>query len=85
MGVTVRQKVKGRGQPWWVFMAHNGKRKSKMIGDKKAAQKVASAIRERLSKGDLNLEDERRVPTFGEYSKQWVEGYVKGHEAFIHL
>lgn len=78
MGVTVRQKVKGRGQPWWVFVAHNGKRKSKMIGDKAAAQKVASAIRERLSKGELNLEDARWIPTFGEYSKKWVEGYVKG-------
>lgn len=78
MGVTVRQKTKGRGRPWWIFVSHNGRRKSKMIGDKKAAQKVASAIRERLSKGELNLEDERLVPTFGEYSKKWVEGYIKG-------
>ena len=28
MGVTVRQKKKGKGEAWWVFIAHNGKRKS---------------------------------------------------------
>lgn len=32
MGVTVRQKVKGKGKPWWVFIAHNGKRKSVKVG-----------------------------------------------------
>ena len=37
MGVTVRQKVKGRGQPWWVFIAHNGNRKSIKVGDRTAA------------------------------------------------
>ncbi|HYA39918.1 MAG TPA: hypothetical protein VEF34_01340 [Syntrophobacteraceae bacterium] len=43
MGVTVRQKVKGKGNPWWVFIAHNGKRSSRQIGDKTAAgEKSAS-------------------------------------------
>jgi hypothetical protein len=32
MGVKVRQKEKGKGKPWWVFIAHNGKRASKKIG-----------------------------------------------------
>ena len=56
MGVTVRQKVKGRGKPWWVFVAHNGKRTSKQVGDKEAAEKVASAIRARIKKGDFGIE-----------------------------
>ena len=64
MGVTVRQKSKGKGQPWWVFVNHNGKRKSKQIGDKKAALKVASAIRERLSTGDFKLGGRKKIPTF---------------------
>ncbi len=34
MGVVVRQKVKGKGKPWWVFIAHNGKRASRKVGDK---------------------------------------------------
>ena len=24
MGVTVRQNTPGKGNPWWVFVAHNG-------------------------------------------------------------
>ena len=34
MGVTIRQKERGKGKPWWVFIAHNGKRKSIKVGDK---------------------------------------------------
>ena len=37
MGVTVRQKVKGKGNPWWVFVSYNGKRTSRKVGDKTAA------------------------------------------------
>ena len=44
MGVTVRQKVKGRGQPYWVFVALNGKRTSTKVGDKKDADKLAKQI-----------------------------------------
>ena len=32
MGVTVREKVKGSGQ-WRVFLNHNGKKRSKLVGD----------------------------------------------------
>lgn len=41
MGVTVRQKLKGKGKPWWVFIAHNGKRKSIKEGDRTAAEALA--------------------------------------------
>ena len=44
MGVVVRQKEKGKGQPWWVFISHNGKRTSRKIGDKRAAETVAKTI-----------------------------------------
>jgi hypothetical protein len=42
MGVTIRQKEKGKGKPWWVFLAHNGKRKSIMVGDQNAAEALSS-------------------------------------------
>ena len=45
MGATVRQKVKGKGKPWWVFISHDGQRTSRKVGDKKAAEVVASKIR----------------------------------------
>jgi len=79
MGVTVRQKEKGKGKPWWVFIAHNGKRKSIRVGDKTAAEALASKIREKLKTGELQITPEKRVPTFGEYAKKWLEGYAQTH------
>ena len=64
MGVTIWQKVKGRGQPWWVFVAHNGNRTSRKVGDKTAAQEVASTIRAKLKLGEFGFEEEKPVPTF---------------------
>ena len=60
MAVTVRQKQKGRGNPWWVFVHVNGTRRSKKIGDKRAAEAVASQIRRKLKAGELNLETAQR-------------------------
>ena len=48
MGVIVKQKDKGKGKPWWVFICHQGKRKSVKVGDKAAAETVASKIREAI-------------------------------------
>jgi len=76
MGVTVRQKQPEKGKPWWVFINHQGKRKAKLVGDKKAAEKLASLIREKLKKNELKIED-AGVPTFEEYATEWLEGYVK--------
>jgi hypothetical protein len=53
MGVRVRQKVKGKGNPWWVFITHNGKRISRKEGDKKAAEAVASPIEAKLALGEF--------------------------------
>ena len=33
MGVLVRQRPKGKGNPWWVFISHEGKRQAKKVGD----------------------------------------------------
>lgn len=78
MGVRVRQKVQGKGKPWWVFIAHHGKRRSTKVGDKRAAEKFASEIRLEISRGKLNLEPKaKQIPTFGEYSDKWLQGYIK--------
>lgn len=79
MGVRVRQKQAGRGQPWWVFVSHQGKRKSMKIGDKRSAEKVAVAVRRKLAKGEFEIEPKKKTPTFGEYCKKWKSGYVKLH------
>ncbi len=73
MGVRVRQKVKGKGNPWWVFVSRNGKRTSRKVGDKKAAEEVASTIRAKLQLGEFGFEDKKPIPTFKEYSDSWIK------------
>jgi len=77
MGVKVREKHPGSGV-WWIYIDHQGKRKSKKIGrDKKLAVEAAKKIEAKLTLGDIGVaEDERpRVPTFKEYANQWLESY----------
>jgi integrase len=75
MGVTVRQKTKGKGKPWWVFISHDGKRASRRVGDKQAAEKVASKIRAQLQLGQFSLEEkrERPIPLFKHCAQAWIE------------
>jgi integrase len=73
MGVIVRQKVKGRGKPWWVFIAHKGQRASKLVGDKDAAEEVASTIRAQIQLGTYSFEEEKPIPTFKEYADSWIK------------
>src|SRR5437667_12290584 len=73
MGVRVRY----RDGAWWVFITYRGKRKAKRIGDRRAAEEVASKLRARLQLGDLSpLEEEREVFTFQAYAERWLETYV---------
>jgi integrase len=81
MGVTVRQKVKGKGNPWWVFVAHNGKRTSRMVGKKSAAEETAAQIQAQLALGQFAFEDigpkeEKRPAQFKEYADAWIENTV---------
>jgi integrase len=77
MGVTVRQKEKGRGKPWWVFIAHNGERKSIRVGERNAAECLAAKIQEKLKAGELQITPEKKTPTFGEYARKWLDGHVE--------
>jgi integrase len=72
MGVKVRQKVKGKGKPWWVFISHKGKRTSRKVDDKKAAEEVASIIRAKLKLGEFDFEKPKQAPSFEEYAKMWL-------------
>lgn len=70
MAVKVREKVKDSGE-WWVFISHQGKRRSKKIGDKRTANAVARKVRERLAEGDMGIVKDR-CPTLSEYGKRWL-------------
>jgi len=76
MGVKVRQKVKGKGQPWWVFITHNKKRTSRQIGDKAAAETVASKIRAKLQLGEFGFDEEKKsIPLFKDFAQGFMETY----------
>jgi len=75
MGVKVREKVKDSGE-WWVFINHQGKRRSKKVGDKRAANAVARKARERLAAGDMGLVRDQ-CPTVKKYGKQWLNSPLR--------
>ena len=77
MGVKVRQKTKGKGNPWWVFISHNGKRASRQVGDKKAAEAVASEIRAKLQLGEFGFDEkkEKPIPLFKDFARGFMETY----------
>jgi len=81
VGVLVRQRPKGKGNPWWVFINHDGERQAKKIGDKAAAEAVAKELRERLAKGDFQINPPlpKQALNFGEYAKKWLDGYGETH------
>jgi len=76
-------KLKERKGKWWVFIDHNGKRKAKCVGKKKAAEKVAEQIAARLTLGDFNLDQPEPVTApsrpFDVYFQNWLDTYVTAH------
>ena len=77
MGVKVREKPPGSGV-YWIFINHQGKRKSKKVGDEKTAWKAAKKIEAKLTLEDLSLlEKERSIPSFNVYCQLWLDDYVK--------
>ena len=73
MGVKIRF-WKGA---WWIVVHHGGRRKTKRIGDRETAERVARAIREKLAKGDLDLTSTSDTETFRAYATTWL-GTMKG-------
>jgi len=60
MDVTVGQKVKGKGKSWRVFVCHDGRRISRKVRNKAAAQGVASKTRAKLQLGKFGFEEEKK-------------------------
>jgi hypothetical protein len=38
---------------------------------------LESTIRAKLKLGEFDFDDKKTIPTFGDYSKKWLQGYVK--------
>lgn len=71
MSVSVREKNKGSGV-WWIFINHAGQRRSKQIGPKAEAVKLADIIRGKIASGDMGvLENKEQVKPFSYYAAIW--------------
>jgi integrase len=71
MGVSVREKPKDSGI-YWVFIRHGGTRKSRRIGSKKKAEKIAADLEKRLLAGEF-VKQKVKGPLFSEQSKKWLD------------
>lgn len=77
MSFPVRQKVKGRGHPWYVFFNWNRTTRSWKVGSKKAAEAVARKLRAKWLAGELKLDDAKaNTPRFGQYAQHYLESYA---------
>ena len=72
MGVKIRERKPGK---WWIYVDHNGQRKAKKVGSKKAALKVQQQLEARLTLGDFGFlkYKPKAEPTLSEYRKVWQQ------------
>ena len=76
MGVKVRK----RNGKWYVVIDYHGRRKSKCVGTREAAEKVKREVEARLALGDVGVlkdEKEHALLTFNEYSGKWMKRYAE--------
>ena len=78
MGVKVREKITGSGV-WWVFVNHNGLRRSKKAGTEKLANKVKEVMEAKLKLGQpLFAEKEKPpLPTLNQYYERFEATYMQ--------
>ena len=75
MGVKVRKK----GAKWYVLVDYHGRRKSKCIGSREAAEQVRRQVEAKLALGDLSVidnEDDKK-PSFNTYADAWLKDYAR--------
>ena len=74
MGVKVCKK-NGKG---YVVIDYHGRRKSKCIGTREAAERVKREIEARLALDDTGIfESKSRGKTFKEYAERWLDSHAK--------
>jgi integrase len=75
MGVKVRKK----GAKWYVLVDYQGRRKSKCIGSREAAEQVRRQVEAKLALGDLSVLDtaDDKKPNFNTYADGWLKDYAR--------
>jgi hypothetical protein len=80
MGVKVRR-PKGYAS-WCVVIDHNGRRTTKAVGSREAAERVRREIEVRLALGQTATpgSEKRPFPTLDAYSKTWLSEIEDGRK-----
>jgi len=73
MGVKVRK----RGAKWYVVIDYHGRRKSKCVGTREAAEKVKREIEARLAMGDFRIFEKDAGTKFADYAQRWLRSCVR--------
>jgi hypothetical protein len=74
MGVKIRK----RGGKWYVFVNYHGRRKAKCLGSgRQLAEQVKRQLEAKLALGRFLRQDEKPVPLFRDYAKNWLTGYAE--------
>ena len=75
MGVTIRK----RAGKWYVFVNYRGRRKSKCVGSREAAEQVRRQLEAKLALGDLSVMDSapENAPSFDIYADRWLNDYAR--------
>jgi len=73
MGVKVRK----RKSKWYVVVDYHGRRKSKCVGTREAAEKVRREIEARLALGEFDMSPNSKAPTLEQYSDRWLREYAE--------
>ena len=66
MGVKVREKVKDSGE-WWLIIHRDGRKVTKRIGNKNAAEQAKKIVEGHLAAGRAPLPEKKLLPTLAEY------------------
>jgi integrase len=75
MGVKVRK----RGVKWHVVVDYHGRRKSKCVGSREAAEQVRRQVEAKLALGDLSILNATndKKPSFATYADTWLKNYAQ--------
>jgi integrase len=75
MGVKIRK----RGGKWYVFVNYQGRRKSKCVGSREAAEHVRRQLEAKLALGDLSVldSDKGNISTFEIFADRWLKDYAR--------
>jgi len=77
-------KVRFRKDAWWVVVHHQRRRKSKRVGDRETALRVAQTIREKLARGEFNLPAAGSGQTLSGYAGAWLQASQGSLKASSH-